>query len=63
MHWLIPLVLAVAALRAGDGNTLTFTVLMGGRTAGQETETRSASTTDIHWQFNDRGRGPDIAAH
>ena len=63
MHWLIAFVLAIGAACAGDSSTLAFTVLMGGRTAGQETETRSGSTTDIHWQYNDRGRGPDIGAH
>ena len=63
MYWLIALGLTVGAVWAGDSNTLTFTVLMGGRTAGLETETRSGGATDIRWQYNDRGRGPDITAH
>ena len=59
--------LAGFCLRAADNGTpqtLRYTVLSSGRIAGSEVDTYSAGGhVDSTFEFNDRGRGPKIAAH
>jgi hypothetical protein len=63
------LVLAVDAfsLLAGDSatpQTLRYTIMSNGRTAGSEVDVYSpGGHIDCTFEFNDRGRGPKVAAH
>jgi hypothetical protein len=49
---------------AQQTQTLRYTILMNGRTAGSEVDTYNPNgKIDSAFEFNDRGRGPKIAAH
>ncbi|MBV9404550.1 MAG: amidohydrolase family protein, partial [Acidobacteriaceae bacterium] len=49
---------------ASSDQTLRYTILMNGRAAGSEVDTYSADgRIDSEYEYNDRGRGPKIAAH
>jgi Amidohydrolase family len=49
---------------AQQTQTLRYTILMNGRTAGGEVDTFNPNgKIDSAFEFNDRGRGPKIAAH
>ena len=52
--------MALCAWCAG-AQTLTYSIVVAGRTAGHETDTVSADgSVRIAYSYNDRGRGPDI---
>jgi hypothetical protein len=61
------LFLAASHLWAADAvapQTFRYTILSNGRTAGSEVDVYSADRhIDCTFEFNDRGRGPKIAAH
>lgn len=63
---LAPLLFAVSSVWAADAGapqTLRYTILSSGRVAGSEVDTYSADGhIDATFEFNDRGRGPKIAA-
>ncbi len=60
-------VFAVSLLSTTDAvalQTLSYTVVSNGKTAGSEIDTYSADGhIDSRFEFNDRGRGPKIEAH
>jgi len=64
---LFPVLVAASCLWAADAGapqTLRYTILSSGRVAGSEVDTYSADGhIDATFEFNDRGRGPKIAAH
>jgi hypothetical protein len=64
---LFAFVVVVSPLWAGDSaapQTLRYTILSNGRTAGSEVDTYSpGGHIDSTFEFNDRGRGPKVAAH
>ena len=52
------------AADASSAQTLRYTILSNGRTAGNEVDVYSpGGHIDSTFEFNDRGRGPKIAAH
>ncbi len=40
-----------------------YTVLIGGRPSGKETVERRGSAVNVSYNYNDRGRGPEIEGH
>ena len=49
---------------AGGARTLRYSILAAGRAAGTQTDTYGPDgTLDSEFEFNDRGRGPQIKAH
>ncbi len=59
-------VFAVSLLSTTDAvalQTLRYTIVSNGRTAGSEVDTYSDGHIDSTFEFNDRGRGPKIEAH
>jgi hypothetical protein len=58
------LLFSVSAADAVAPQTLRYTILSNGRTAGSEVDVYTPSgQIDCTFEFNDRGRGPKIAAH
>jgi hypothetical protein len=64
---LVASVVSTSPLRAADAvvpQTLRYTILSNARTAGSEVDAYSAGGhVDCTFEFNDRGRGPKVAAH
>jgi hypothetical protein len=64
---LFALIVSVSPLRAANPaapEVLRYTVLSNGRTAGSEVDTYGpGGQIDCTFEYNDRGRGPKIAAH
>jgi imidazolonepropionase-like amidohydrolase len=64
---LFALIITVSPLRAANPaapEILRYTVLSNGRTAGSEVDTYGpGGQIDCTFEYNDRGRGPKIAAH
>ncbi len=64
---LFALIVSVSPLRAANPaapEILRYTVLSNGRTAGSEVDTYGpGGQIDCTFEYNDRGRGPKIAAH
>src|ERR1700680_3962916 len=60
-------VFAVSLLSTTDAvalQTLRYTIVSNGKTAGSEVDSYSADGhIDCRFEFNDRGRGPKIEAH
>jgi hypothetical protein len=51
----------VPAAATGDGKSSRYTFIMAGSKAGFESSTRNADgSLQVHFEFNDRGRGPNI---
>ena len=58
------LLFAARSWAADAPQTLRYTILSNGRTAGSEVDTYSPDgRIDSTFEFNDRGRGPKVAAH
>jgi hypothetical protein len=64
---LFALIVSVSPMLAGNPaapELLRYTVLSNGRTAGSEVDTYGpGGRIDCTFEYNDRGRGPKIAAH
>jgi len=52
--------LALLAAVAGRAQTLRYTVLVGGNRAGVQTAERVPGGWKVHYEYNDRGRGPKV---
>ena len=53
--------LTVASIPAtSDDSSVRFSVLLVGNAAGHQISTRSGDEITVHFEFNDRGRGPKI---
>ena len=67
LAWLSALLLAASHLWAADSaspQTLRYTILSNGQTAGSEVDVYNPGDhIDCTFEFNDRGRGPKVAAH
>jgi len=63
-HWRTSMAFAAAALAAlaQSPPSDTFSILMSGNAAGKSIQTRRTDgAVEIHYSFNDRGRGPDVS--
>ena len=66
LAWLSALLLAASHLWAADSaspQTLRYTILSNGKTAGSEVDVNPGDHIDYTFEFNDGGRGPKVAAH
>ncbi len=58
--WILCSVIAAALPGFSADSSVRFSVLFAGNAAGHQISTRSGDEITVHFEFNDRGRGPKI---